>query len=261
MQIQIFDRIDSTNLERRQWELWLVSLTVILVFALGIALLMYPAIFSTPVVLAGTAMRKAFFGFCILAVLLLAYLIDRQLVISRLRNQVLQQQQTIVRIRHEASTDLLNTLPDFGHFQDRLAMEYRRAAGMGQPLSLLMVVLKSARTLSDPREVGAAFGDAAKALMRKLRGEDSIYLFSSGVFCIVLPGVEANNAHLVANRLKEGLLDASGASSRFSFQIQVFNYPEHAKSAREIEEAVRPFAPRLSPQPSADREAIPTAPQ
>ncbi len=120
-------------------------------------------------------------------------------------------------------------------------MEYRRAASTQQPLSLVMVVLKSAPNLSDAVETSTAFGDAAKALMRKLRGEDSIYSFSAGVFCIVLPAVTAANAYLVAGRLKDGLQDASGASSRFSFQVEVFNYPEHAKAARELEEAVRPF--------------------
>ena len=255
--MQIFDRIDPMNLERREWQLWLLAFTVISVLALGTALLMYPTVFSTPVVLAGATTRKAFFGFCALVVLLLGYFVDRQL-----RQQVVHEQETIMRIRYEASADLLSTLPDFVHFQDRLAMEYRRASSTRQPLSLVVVVLKSALSVSDTAEVEIIFGDAAKALMRKLRGEDSTYLFSPGVFCIVLPGVEAKNAYSVAGRLTEGLHDASGVSSRFSFELRVFNYPEHAKSAREIREAVRPFIPKSPPQAfAAGVEAVPIASQ
>jgi hypothetical protein len=94
--------------------------------------------------------------------------------------------------------------------------------------------------------------------MRKLRGEDSMYLFSPGVFCIVLPGVTAQNAYLIAGRLTEGLQDASGLYSRFSFRLQVFNYPEHAKSARQMEEAVRPFMPKHSAPALEETKAVPT---
>lgn len=257
--MHIFDRIDPASLDRRELQLWLLAFTVIFVLAVGMALLMYPTVFSNPVVLTGHTQRKAFFGFCALAILLLGYLVDRHVMITNLRRQLMEEQRKVLQVRHEASSDLLSSLPDFAHFQDRLTMEYRRAATTQQSLSLVVVILKSSYTASDPMEVSAAFGDAAKALMRKLRGEDSIYLFSPGVFCIVLPGVTAKNAYLVASRLSEGLQDASGASSRFSFQVQVFNYPEHAKTAREMEEAVRPFIPKQYPGVSVEEVAATSA--
>ncbi len=257
--MKIFDQIDPGNLDRREWQLWVLALAVILVLAAGMALLMYPTIFSAPVIVTGPTQRKAFFGFCALAILLLGYLVDRQIMIRHLRKQLEEDQRAMIKIRHEASIDLLQTLPGFEHFQDRLAMEYRRASTMSHPLSLLIVALKSARSLTDTREVPTAFGDAAKALLRRLRGEDSMYLFSPGVFCLVLPGVSAQNAYRITSRLTEGLQDASGASDRFTFELRVFNYPEHAKTAREIEEAVRPFVPKSPPLPSLEESpATPT---
>jgi hypothetical protein len=41
----------------------------------------------------------------------------------------------------------------------------------------------------------------------------------------------------------EGLHDASGASTRFLFDVHVINYPEHAGTAREMEEAARSLFP------------------
>ncbi len=244
--MQFFDRIDPSALDRREVHLWLLTFTIILVLMGGMAMLMYPTAFSDPVVLTGLTLRKLFFGFCSLSMLVLGYLLDRQLEIRHLRKQLLEEQAAVARIRHEASTDLLSTLPGFSHFQDRLAMEFRRASGTQQPLSLIIVVLKSSRDLLDPVDVSISFGDAAKALIRKLRGEDCIYQFRPGIFCAVLPSVETKNAYLVASRLSEGLQDASGASNRFSFDIQVINFPDHAKSAREMEESVRPFIPMKS---------------
>lgn len=239
--MRVFDQVDTGRLDRREWHLWLLTFVVILIFAVGIALLMYPSAFSAPLVVAGEVQRKAFFGFCALSVLLLGYLVDRQLVIRSLRKEVEEERTMIMRVRQKSSTDLLQTLPGLGHFQDQLTMAHRRAVSVSQPLSAVLVVLTSTQELVDPTEVSIAFGDAAKALLGKLRGEDSIFLLGPGVFCVLLPGVEKKSAHRVSARLAEGLHDASGVGNRFSFEIHAFNYPEHVKSAREMEDAVRPF--------------------
>ena len=85
--MQIFDRVDPQELETREWHLWLLALSILFVFALGIALLLYPAAFSRPIALMVTSPREIFFGFCALAILTISYLVDRQLLISRLRKK------------------------------------------------------------------------------------------------------------------------------------------------------------------------------
>ncbi len=252
--MQIFDRIDPATVDRREWQLWLLTLSVIIVLAAGMALLMYPTAFSQPIVLAGATLRKSFFGFCALSILLVGYLLDRQLVIRHLRRALIEEQTRNVRLRQEASADLLESLPGFGHFQDRLAMEFRRAVNLRQALSLLVVSLRAGRNFTDPAEIATAYGDAAKALVRKLRGEDSIYRFAHGVFAIVLPGVTGIDAHRVADRISEGLIDASGASDRFTSEARVINYPEHVGSAREMEQMARTFLPEGRPAPRAASE-------
>jgi GGDEF domain-containing protein len=241
--MRIFDRIDALNLDRRQWELWVLALAVILVLAVGMALLMYPTAFSNDLTVSGDTKRKLFFGFCALSVLLMGYLVDRQTVINQLRQRVAEEHWQVVQVRRAASMDVLATLPGFDLFRDRLAMEHRRAASGHSPLSLLVVGLKPLSNLCDKDEIDTAFGDAAKALNRKLRAEDSIYHFPPGTFAIVLPGTGKENADAISRRLTNGLHDASGASTRFLFEIHLINYPEHASTAREMEEAVRSLLP------------------
>jgi GGDEF domain-containing protein len=239
--MNIFDHVDPRSLDRREFQLWILAITTIAVLAGGMALLMYPTVFSEPVVLEGSTLRKVFFGFCGLSTLLVAYLLDRHLTMRNLRKQLLEEQIRNIALRHQASSDLLNTLPEFSHFQDRLPMEVRRASSTGQPLSLLIVRLAASAEFSDQNEVSTAFGDAAKAMIRRLRREDSIYLFTPGVFGILLPGAGSSAAHRVADRLAEGLHDASGASDRFTSEVQVINYPEHTETSWGIEQAVRLF--------------------
>ena len=241
--MRIFDQINPLNLNRRQRELWMLALTVILILAVAMALLMYPTAFSNDLIVSGATKRKLFFGFCALSVLLLGYLLDRQIVIDQLRQRVAEVHQQVVEIRHQASVDVLASLPGFDFFRDCLAMEHRRAACTHLPLSLLLVGLTPFPQLPDKDERDTAFGDAAKALTRKLRPGDSIYYFPASAFAIVLPGAGTESASRISTRLSEGLHDASGASTRFLFDTHVINYPEHAGTAREMEEAARSFFP------------------
>ncbi len=257
--MRVFDQVDPVTLERRELSLWLLTISVILILAVGMALLMYPTAFANPVILSGITLRKFFFGFCVLSILLVGYLVDRQVVIRGLRKRLEEEEKLMLRVRQEASADLLATLPGFDHFRDRLAMEYRRAVTMNRPLTTLVASLKPSRDLlNSPVEVSAAFGDAAKAMVRKLRTEDSIYLLGPGGFCMVLPGVEASSAYRVANRLTEGLHDAAGASLRFTFEIRVINYPDHASTAMEIERGVRALVPDEPPPRQTEASAAST---
>ncbi len=241
--MQVFDRIDPNTLDRRELHLWILAQAMILVLSMGVGLLMYPAVFSHPVTLTGIPSRAAFFGFCGLAALLVGYFVDRQVVIRHLRTELEDEKRQIVEVRREASVDLLTMLPGFNIFRDRLTMEHRRASNSRQPLSLLAVELKPSRALAEPGEVETAFGDAAKTLMRRLRSEDSIFLFAPGVFGIVLPAVNARDAYTLRDRLMDGLHDAAGAGNRFSFGVSVVNFPEHVATAREMEETIRSLLP------------------
>jgi GGDEF domain-containing protein len=244
--MRVFDRVDAATLERRDWELWALAMVCIFILTVGMALLMYPTVLSSSEVPGGALLRRSYFGFCVLCLLLEVYLLDRQLVIRQLRKRLREEQQQKARILAQAGADLLGSLPGLAHFQDRLAMEFRRAANIQAPLSLLMVSVKHSRDVSDPGGNAAAEGDAAKVLIRKLRGEDSIYLFHPGVFAIVLPGVRGTDANRVAERLQEGLADAAGVSNRFAAEIRMINYPEHVSTARELEQlAVRSFPAKV----------------
>lgn len=242
--MRVFDHLDPVTLERRQWHLSILAISIIVILLSGMALLMFPAVFSNPVVLSGLTLRKTFFGFCTLGVLLVGYLVDRQILIGHLRKRIAAEERQIHRIRHEASADLLDGLPGLDHFRDCLAMDFRRAFNTGQALSVMVVQLKASREVAASSEGTIAFGDAVKAIARKLRGEDTLYYLGPGVFGIVLPGMGTTSAFGVHERLSDGLRDAAGASERFSFKIKVLNYPDDAATAREMEQAAEPFLPR-----------------
>lgn len=237
--MRIFDQTNQHTLERREWELWLLALAMVFILAAGVGLLMYPMVFSRPVPFSVPAMRRIFFSYCALSALIVVYLVNRQHLVRRLRRQLTEELHRNTLLRQKASLDLLDSLPRFNRFQDRLAMDFRRALNAQQPLSLLIAQLKPSGDSASQTEIDTAFGDAANALIRRLRPDDSIYIFQQGVFGILLPATNASQAQQMSNRLGEALTDASGVGHRFRFQLQLLNYPEQANSARELEEAAR----------------------
>lgn len=89
--MRVFDRIDPTALDRRELHQWLLAITVILKLTAGTPLLMYPTAFSDPIIVSGPTLRKTFFGFCALSLLLAGYFLDRQLAIRQLRRQPVEE--------------------------------------------------------------------------------------------------------------------------------------------------------------------------
>jgi GGDEF domain-containing protein len=235
----IFDRIRLQDIDRRNWQLWILAIVMILILAGGLALHMYTLASTAGVSLSQRAMLQGMIGFCALAILFVGYLIDRQLVIAHLRRELAEEKKRNLELRARGNKELLQTLFGPGHFIDRLALELQRATNSKLPLSGLTISLEILSTLFDHEEVYSAFGEAVKAMMNKLRGEDSIYQFTTGVFGILLPGTAADTARRVALRVASALNEAMGISHRYSFDIRITNFPDQAKTASEMERLMR----------------------
>jgi GGDEF domain-containing protein len=206
---------------------------------------MYPVVFSS-VAPTNRALSVAFIGFCVLSILLAGYLIDRQRTIQRLRNQITEDRLRSSHALRQASANLLQALPNFESFLDRMPMEFKRAVSAKGELTVLVVAIYLHAALDKSTEADAALGDAAKAICGKLREQDSTYLFVAGHFGAILPGVGVSIAKQICARVSEGLTDAAGAANRFTFKIDAFSYPAQASSARDLELAVSQLLPELS---------------
>lgn len=245
------NRTELDRLERRELQLTVLAAAFVLVQAAGLAMFMYPLVFLHPVGNKWT-LRASFFGFCALTLLFVGYLLERQRTVRQLKQQLLAELERNVTLQHQASVDLLQTMPDQNHFWDRLTMEYRRAMTMQKTLSILLVKAKPAP--ASAKEAGRltaaiqddatseAWSDAAKAMSRKLRPTDSIYRLATDTFALVLPGTDVLNAKRVAVRLQEELQSVR-AKHNVSFDITAHNYPEHVQSAHELEDIVKSLLP------------------
>ena len=236
-----FNRTELDRLESREIHLTILSAIIVLVMAGGVALLMYPLVFVHPDQGDKWTLRFAFVGFCVLSILFVIYLLDRQRTFKRLKQQLVAQLDRNLELRHQADVDLLHNLQDMSHFQDRLTMEYRRASSMQRPLSLIVVRLKFQQDLGD-KDQTAALGEVARCVSRSLRPTDSMYLLGRGLFGLLLPDSDTAAANSATVQLEQAL-GAVGATNKFSFATFICNYPNDAKSAHEMEASVLSLVP------------------
>jgi PleD family two-component response regulator len=233
--MEVFDSVSQKTLDRRDRQLSILALIMVVILGGGMALLMYPTVFGKAAVIPVAPSRSLFYGFCALCILMVLYLFNRMFLVQNLRASLVEEREQLTRVQQESSSELLGTLLGFSHFQDRLTMDFRRAVQASEPLSLLLVRVNPSKIFAQGPQAQVALADAAKVLSRKLRGEDSLYRLSTEVFGIVLPGSQDAMARQTADRLSEGLADASGASNRYTTDIQIVNYPDQVSSASEME--------------------------
>jgi hypothetical protein len=250
--MHIFDEIRIQNLDRRQFQLTMLASMTIAVMATGVAILMYPTIFSQDILVSRQTFRFAFYGFCCLSALLVGYLWDRQLTIRRLTQQVQNEQWRSKTFRSRASDDLLNTIPGLVGFREHLSAHGRSAVASGKaaPLSVAVVRLYVSAVISERREEQFAFGDVAQVIRRRLRSSDSIYILSPGIFGVILPGMDQLSAQGFATSLELGLADAAGVDGRFTADVKMLSSADHGKSGQEFDQRVGSLlsADALKPQ-------------
>jgi GGDEF domain-containing protein len=248
------DRV-SSDLERREFHLSLFACLAIVVLAGGIALLMYPAAFLSQENSLTRLPQSAFFGFCALSCLLVIYIVDRQITIHRLRKQMALDRQRASEDLRQASADLIATMPNYNTFEDRLTMEFRRAVAADLKLSVVVISIKLHAAFSETSLAMSALGDAARAVSRKLREQDSIFVLRPGYFGAVLPGLDQAAAKQFCARFEEGLSDAAGASDRFTFKIESISYPEQTSSAHDLELVVSGWLPQAESKIAGVKDA------
>jgi GGDEF domain-containing protein len=150
---------------------------------------------------------------------------------------------------------VLSAMPNVSTFDDRLAMEFRRAATAELKLSVMVISIKLNGLFTEPDLAISALGDAASAVSRKLREQDSIFVLRRTFFGVILPGLGQASIQQVCARISEGLSDVSGASNRFSFKIETVSYPEQTSSAYDLELAVNGWLPEPDPGQFIKRNA------
>ena len=110
-----------------------------------------------------------------------------------------------------ADTDHLTGLPNRRSFDNQLAKEWRRASRDGVGISLMMIDVDLFKTFND--HYGHLAGDqclyAVASVLREfpLRETDMAARYGGEEFVVIMPGAVADGAALIANRIRDAVVD------------------------------------------------------
>ncbi len=121
-------------------------------------------------------------------------------------------EQTEQRLTQQAHSDPLTQLPNRAHLQGRFDLERLRHQRQGTPLSLVLLDLDFFKRINDT--LGHAAGDKALQyfanLMRTaVRQTDLVARLGGEEFCLLLPETDAEQARLVAEKIRHKLARAA----------------------------------------------------
>jgi diguanylate cyclase (GGDEF)-like protein len=215
-----------SQLERRDWELWLiVSLTGVLV-ATGLAAILFPAAFlkHDNMHFEVTVSRPLAIGLFILLALLNTYLVTKRLEIRRLREKLLSSTIQQELIRQQSFTDPLTEIYNRRSLEEIAGRFISHARRLKNPLSLLLI------DVDRFKDVNTAFGhltgdvvlaDTAALLKNSVRGSDAVFRYGGDEFVIILADTSRLGAAKVIERIRAYLFDWNRAGTLEGFELNL----------------------------------------
>jgi diguanylate cyclase len=220
-------RKNLTHLERRERWLWSTTVAVILLLTLGVASFAFPALLSREQSTYSFYLNQSVRALVGLVLLFSVYLIYQRNLISKLRNELTGQMNSLAKVESLASEvyklaalDQLTGLYNRRSGEQRLAQEISRAQRHGRPLTILLMDIDGLKLMNDTH--GHAAGDTAlkgfaDRLQRAIRGSDLAIRLGGDEFMALLPECRAEEVRHVLARIEGFEFDCNDQKIRLHF--------------------------------------------
>jgi len=211
---------ERRRIERRDWWTRGYSIFVILLLTFAVISLTLPAILTGAETIFRIKLTEAVFGLITLIVVFNIYTIYQEILIKRLRRQLLEKQDHSYVLRNLAMIDPLTGLYNRRFAEQRLAAEVARSERRGHPLTVLTLDLNNFKEINDT--YGHPAGDQvlqefASRLNKVIRGADLAVRLGGDEFLVVLPECTLEQLKLVLERLSSFELEWQGQKIPVTF--------------------------------------------
>src|SRR5579863_3217467 len=201
------------QIERRDWWVWGYTIFVILLLTFALISVALPESLEGAETYFKIRFVEAIFGLVALILIFNLYTIYQQILIKRLRRQLLEKQDHSYILRNLAMIDPLTGLYNRRFAEQRLAAEVSRSERRGHPLTVMTLDLNNFKQINDT--YGHPAGDQvlqefASRLNKVIRGSDLAVRLGGDEFLVLLPECTAEQLQLVLRRLDSLEVDWQG---------------------------------------------------
>src|SRR6266436_2042650 len=211
---------ERRRIDKRDWWVRGYSIFVILLLTFAVISLALPALLTGAETFFNIKLTEAVFGLITLIVLFNIYTIYQEILIRRLRRQLLEKQDHSFILRNLAMIDPLTGLYNRRFAEQRLAAEVARSERKGHPLTILTLDLNNFKQINDT--YGHPAGDQvlqefAARLNKVIRGADLAVRLGGDEFLVLLPECTTQQLQLVLGRLGSSEVDWRGQKIPVTF--------------------------------------------
>jgi diguanylate cyclase len=205
-------RKNLSHLDRRERRLWSTTVAVILLLTLGVASFAFPALLSRDQSTYSFYLNQSVRALVGLVLVFSVYLVYQRNLISKLRNELTDQMNSLAKVESLASEvyklaalDQLTGIYNRRSGEQRLAQEISRAQRHGRPLTVLLMDIDALKQVNDKH--GHAAGDTAlkgfaDRLQRAIRGSDLAVRLGGDEFMALLPECRSEEVGHVLARIE-----------------------------------------------------------
>ncbi|MCL6564915.1 MAG: GGDEF domain-containing protein [Acidobacteriia bacterium] len=236
------------RLERRDWWLWWTAIAVMLLLTAGVVSLSYPTLVEEDSVLQ-QQLDLAVRGLVGLVLLFNLYSIYQQILIKRLRRQLAESMEAMIRLEmrakelhHLAMHDPLTGLYNRRFAEQRLQAETNRSQRHGHSLSVLLFDLNDFKQIND--RYGHAAGDLVlKEFADRLRGvlrvSDVAARIGGDEFLALLPDCPPEQLHHLLARLGKMEVQWNGTRLPITYSVGWAGYQSGESPQQMLDRADR----------------------
>jgi len=215
-----------SQLEKRDWELWvIVSLTGVLV-ATGLVAILFPAAFlkQDNIHFELTVSRPLVVGLIALLALLNTYLVSKRIEVRRVREELISS--TIQRelVQQQSFTDPLTEIYNRHSLEEMVGRFISHARRLQSPLTFLLIDIdrfKDVNTRFGHLTGDVVLADTAALLKSSVRGSDAVFRYGGDEFLIVLADTSRTGAARVVKRIGAFVLEWNRAETLQAFELSL----------------------------------------
>ncbi len=194
--------------ERRDWELWFLTLFLGSCVSIGLLIVIFPTVFwkREVLVVPREYAVQLFYGLLTLVVLFNIYAIRQHSHVRSLRRTLLREHMERLRNQQLSVLDPLTEVYNRRYLEVFLGQEIRRAERYGQTFTLVMLDLDGFREINN--QFGHPVGDEAlkatgRLLRQGCRRSDVIVRYGGDEFLLLLPETDLDGAAVLVKRLRQ----------------------------------------------------------
>jgi len=215
-----------SNIEKRDWELWIIASVTGLLAAAGLLAVIVPAAFmkTDEVHFEITVSRQLVIGLFVLLALLNTYLVTRRLDLRRARQSLISSTIQNELVRLQSFTDPLTEVYNRRSLEDMAGRFISQAKRSQKPLTFMLIDVDRFKQVNT--KFGHLTGDYVLAeiaglLKSSVRGSDAVIRYGGDEFLLILADTSAAGAHNVIERANSYVSDWNRAGHLERFELSL----------------------------------------